>query len=242
MPALLGVGRYTVTVELPAAAGLYPTSVVTYRGTEIGRVSSVDVTRDGVRAVLKLHSDTPVPADVSASVHSRSAVGEQFLELTPNPGAAQDVALRDGAVIEVAKAQVPADIADLLDDTNTAVQAIPPDTLRTVVDEAAKAVAGLGPELSRIVDGSTALAIEAGKTADPLTRLIDESPALLNSQVRSSDSIGSWARNMAAITGQLRAQDTAFADLLQQGGPALQQGTALFDRVAPRCRCCWPTW
>ncbi|BBZ32841.1 MCE family protein [Mycolicibacterium confluentis] len=233
VPALLGVGRYTVTVELPAAAGLYPTSVVTYRGTEIGRVSSVDVTRDGVRAVLKLHSDTPVPADVSASVHSRSAVGEQFLELTPNPGAAQDVALRDGAVIEVAKAQVPADIADLLDDTNTAVQAIPPDTLRTVVDEAAKAVAGLGPELSRIVDGSTALAIEAGKTADPLTRLIDESPALLNSQVRSSDSIGSWARNMAAITGQLRAQDTAFADLLQQGGPALQQGTALFDRVAP---------
>ncbi len=59
-----GIGRYNVTVDLPASGGLYPTSVVTYRGTEIGRVASVDVTRDGVRAVLTLNSDTPIPADV----------------------------------------------------------------------------------------------------------------------------------------------------------------------------------
>ena len=38
---------------------------------------------------------------------------------------------------------------------------------------------------------------------------------------------------MASITGQLKAQDTAFADLLNQGGPALDEGRALFDRVAP---------
>src|SRR3954451_848291 len=69
VPALLGIGRYEVTLQLPAAGGLYPTSVVTYRGSEIGRVTSVDVTRDGVRAVLRLDSDTKVPANVSASVH-----------------------------------------------------------------------------------------------------------------------------------------------------------------------------
>ena len=38
---------------------------------------------------------------------------------------------------------------------------------------------------------------------------------------------------MASITGQLKAQDTAFADLLNIGGPALDEGRALFDRVAP---------
>jgi phospholipid/cholesterol/gamma-HCH transport system substrate-binding protein len=64
LPGLVGIGRYTVTADLPASGGLYPTSVVTYRGTEIGRVKSIDVTRDGVRAVLTLNSDTPVPADV----------------------------------------------------------------------------------------------------------------------------------------------------------------------------------
>jgi phospholipid/cholesterol/gamma-HCH transport system substrate-binding protein len=233
VPALLGIGRYTVTVALPATGGLYPTSVVTYRGTEIGRVESVDVTRDGVTAVLTLDSELAVPSDVTAAVHSRSAVGEQFLELTPRPDVDTTRHLGDGDVIPVGAAAIPADIGHLLDQTNTALQAIPQDNLRTVVDEASKAVAGLGPELSRIVDGSTSLAIEAGKARDPLTQLIDQSPPVLNSQVQTSDSIARWAQHMASITGQLAVQDPAFADLLEQGGPALNEGKALFDRVAP---------
>ena len=40
LPAMLfGVGRYTVTVELPQAGGLYRSGNVTYRGTEVGRVA-----------------------------------------------------------------------------------------------------------------------------------------------------------------------------------------------------------
>jgi phospholipid/cholesterol/gamma-HCH transport system substrate-binding protein len=233
VPALLGVGRYTVTVDLPASGGLYETSVVTYRGTEVGRVDAVDVTADGVRATLTMNSDTPVPADVTAAVHSRSAVGEQFVELTPRTGTSAGGYLHDGQVIPAGRTRVPPEIGGLLDATNRALQAIPPDNLRTVVDESATAVGGLGPELSRIVDGSTSLAIEAGKTVDPLTELIDQTPPVLNSQVQTSDSIASWAHHLSSITGQLQAQNTAFADLLTQGGPALGEGKALFDRVAP---------
>ena len=233
LPALLGIGRYTVTLDLPTSGGLYATSVVTYRGDEIGRVSSVNVTRDGVRAILTLNSSTKVPADVTAAVHSRSAIGEQFVELTPPAGAESTTSLRDGDDIPAGKVTVPADIGTLLDDTNRALQAIPQDNLKTVVDEAAKAVGGLGPELSRIVDGSTSLAIEGGKTIDPLTQLIDQSPPVLNSQVQTSDSIATWAAHTASITNQLKAQDIAFGDLLNQGGPGLDEGKALFDRVAP---------
>lgn len=231
VPALLGIGRYTVTVDLPASGGLYPTSVVSYRGSEVGRVESIDVARDGVRAVLTMDSSILIPSDVAASVHSRSAVGEQFLELTPKSGAGAK--LRDGDVIPVGDVELPPDIGSLLDATNRALTAIPADNLRTVVDEAATAVGGLGPELSRIVDGSTALAIEGGKTIGPLTQLIDQSPPVLNSQVRTADSIATWAQRMAAITGQFKAQDAAFAELLTMGAPALGEGKALFDRVAP---------
>src|SRR6202011_1120964 len=66
VPALLGVGRYTVTVDLPSSGGLYPTSVVTYRGSEVGSVKSVDVTQNGVRAVLSLKSAIAIPSDVTA--------------------------------------------------------------------------------------------------------------------------------------------------------------------------------
>ena len=51
--------------------------------------------------------------------------------------------------------------------------------------------------------------------------------------MRTADSIAAWASHVAAITGQLKAQDGAFADLLRQGGPGLREGQALFDRFAP---------
>lgn len=233
VPALLGIGRYNVTLQLPASGGLYPTSVVTYRGSEIGRVTSIDVTPDGVDAILELDSSTKIPSDVSAAVDSRSAVGEQFVELSPKGGDDTARPLGDGDVIPVGRTQIPPDIGGLLDATNRALQAIPQDNLKTVVDEADKAVAGLGPELSRIVDGSTSLAREAAKNQDSITQLIDQSPPVLNSQVQTADSIATWADRMASITGQFKAQDAAFADLLNIGGPALDEGTAVFDRVAP---------
>src|SRR6201987_3840694 len=235
VPALLGVGKYTVNVDLPSSGGLYPTSAVNYRGSEIGSVKLVDVTRDGVRAVLSLNSGIAVPSDGTAAVPSRSAVGEQFLELTPRSGTAKDTGskLRDGDVIPVGKTQIPVDIGFLLDATNKALQAIPQDNLHTVVDEASKAVAGLGPELSRLVDGGTALAIDAGKTSDTFSRLIDEFPPVASSQVRTSDSIATWARRVNSITSQLKGQDNSVSDLLNTAGPALDEGTALFDRLAP---------
>jgi phospholipid/cholesterol/gamma-HCH transport system substrate-binding protein len=233
VPALFGIGRYTVIVELPASGGLYPTSVVTYRGTEIGRVRSIDVDADGVRAVLKLNSAIKVPAPVTAAVHSRSAIGEQFLELTPAPGTDDHRTLRAGDVIGVDQVRIPADIAHLLDATNLALRAIPNDDLRTVIDEANKAVGGLGAELSRIVAGSTSLAIEGGQAAQPLAQLIDETPPVLNSQVQTADSVLIWAQRLASITGQLAAEDRAFAGLLSAGAPALNEADALLGRVAP---------
>lgn len=232
VPALMGIGRYHVTVDLPATGGLYPTSVVTYRGTEIGRVESVRVTATGAVADLKLNSDTPIPADVAAAVHSRSAVGEQFLELTPK-GDDGGRMLAEGDRIPAADVTIPADIGSLLDATNTALQAIPQENLKSVVDEAATAVAGLGPELSRIVDGGTSLAIQAGENKDSITTLIDQFPAVAESQVQTADSIATWAQRLASITGQLAERDPAFADLLRNGGPALDEGRALLDRVAP---------
>ena len=232
---LFGVGEYNVTVDLAQSGGLYETSVVTYRGTDVGQVKSVEVTATGVRAVLALRSGVKVPSGVQASVHSRSAIGEQYIELTPLPGNDGEHArqLRAGDIIPAGHVDVPVDIGHLLDMTNRALQAIPRENLHTVIDETNKAVNGLGPELSRIVDGSTALAISGGHTVDPLAALIDQSPAVLNSQVQTSDSIARWADRTAAIMAQFKAQDAALRDLLTQGTSGVEEARALLDRVSP---------
>src|ERR1700753_2670300 len=142
LPAtLFGIGEYNVTVDLPQSGGLYQTSVVTYRGTDVGQVKSIEVTATGVRALLALRFGVKVPSDVQASVHSRSAVGEQYIDLTPLPGkdGEHSRALQAGDVIPAGRVDVPVDIGHLLDLTNKALQAIPRDNLRTVVDESNRA-------------------------------------------------------------------------------------------------------
>src|SRR6478735_8993860 len=162
LPAkLFGVGRYTVTMELPQTGGLYSGGNVTYRGTEVGRVDAVRLTPTGVEAVLSLTSGIDVPSDLRAEVHSQSAIGEQYVALTPRGGDTRP--LRDGDVIPLSDTSVPPDVNTLLADANAGLQAIPGDNLKTVIDESYTAVGGLGHELSRIVRGSSDLAIEARK-------------------------------------------------------------------------------
>ena len=231
LPEMLGIGQYKVTVELPETGGLYPRANVTYRGAQVGTVKSVHLTGSGVAAELSLDSNVKIPADVEAEVHSVSSVGEQFVQLLPRSG--NGPMLKDGDVIPADRTTVPTDINKVLADTTRGLQAIPRENLRTVVDEAYVAVGGLGPELRRLVNGSTSLAIDARKNLDPLTTLIDQSKPVLDTQTETAGSIEAWASNLASITTQLQNQDAAVAGILDKGPGAADEVRALFDRVRP---------
>lgn len=231
VPTLMGIGQYTVTVELPRAAGLYPSGNVTYRGTEVGRIKGVHLTDTGVAAVLSLRSNVKIPSDLQAQVHSVTALGEQYVALTPRNGSSRP--LKDGDVIPVYDTSVPPDINDLVEAINRGLQAIPRENLKTAVDESFTAFGGLGPELARFVQGSTALAIDARKNLDALTTLIDQSQPVLNSQARTADSIQDWASHLVNISAQLRDQNPAVAGILQNGGQAAAETRQLFERLQP---------
>ena len=65
VPSLFfGIGRYTVTLNLPEASGLYARGNVTYRGTEVGLIKDVHLTDSGVQATLSLDSDVKIPSDL----------------------------------------------------------------------------------------------------------------------------------------------------------------------------------
>ncbi|MGH3636160.1 MAG: MlaD family protein, partial [Mycobacterium sp.] len=70
LPSLLGVGRYTLYAQLPRSGGLYATANVTYRGEQIGKVTSVQPTRQGVRAAMSIDDRYKIPIDATANVHS----------------------------------------------------------------------------------------------------------------------------------------------------------------------------
>jgi phospholipid/cholesterol/gamma-HCH transport system substrate-binding protein len=228
---LFGVGHYRVTLQLPQTGGLYARGNVTYRGVQVGRVESVDLTNDGVAATLSLKSDVSIPADLDAQVHSQSAVGEQFVELIPRSG--NGPVLKDGSTIPLDRSSIPTNVNTLLEATNRGLDAIPRDNLKTAVDESYLAVGGLGPDLSRLVKGSTALAIDARANLDPLTALIDQSKPILDTQTETGGSIRAWASNLATVTGELQANDDSVRGVLTKGPGAADEVRALFQRLQP---------
>ncbi|BBX06773.1 MCE family protein [Mycolicibacterium aichiense] len=228
-----GVGRYSVTMQLPETGGLYNTGNVTYRGVEVGRVQSVRLSDSGVDAVLSLKSGIDIPSDLRGEVHSQSAIGEQYVDLIPRDGTARP--LRDGDVIPRDHTSVPPDINALLDAANSGLQAIPRENLKTAIDEAYTAVGGLGPQLSDIVKGSTTLAIDARANLDPLINLIDNAKPVLDSQVQTSAAIRAWASHIATVTGELKANNDAVAGVIDQGGLVAtnEQARNLIERLKP---------
>ncbi|SEP59877.1 MCE family protein [Mycolicibacterium nivoides] len=229
---VLGIGQYRVTIELPSTGGLYPSGNVTYRGLGVGRVADVRMTDTGVEADLSLSSDVPIPADVTARVHSRSAIGEQYVELTPL-AEARGATLRDGDVIAADRTGIPVDINTILDETNRGLTAIPAENLRTVIDESALAFGGLGPDLARLVRASTKLASGAKTDLGALTTVIDESAPVLDTQNDTADEIRSWAARLAGVTGQLAERDASVRNLLPDGAAAAGEVRQLFERLQP---------
>lgn len=230
VPAMAGIGRYEVTVELPRAAGLYASGNVTYRGTEVGRITSIRLTKTGVAAVLSLRSDVAIPSDLDAQVHSQSAVGEQYVTLLPRHDSA---ALKDGDVIPADRVTVPPDLDTLLDAANRGLQSIPRDDLNTAVDEAYTAIGGLGPELSRMVTATSSLAAGARENLGALLTLIDQSKPLLDAQADSAGSVRAWAAHLAEVSGQLERHDDAVRGVLEHGGPAVEELREMVDRLQP---------
>lgn len=230
LPAMFGISRYQVTVELPRTAGVYPGGNVTFRGAEVGRIKDVHLTDTGVAAVLSLKSGVDIPSDLDAQVHSQSAVGEQYITLLPRR---DSTPLRNGDVIPADRTTVPPDFDAMLDTLDAELNAIPHDDLKTVVDESYTAFNGLGPELSRLVTGGGKLAAGAHQNLGPLLTLIDQSKPVLDAQADSSDAVGAWAAHLATISRQLKDNDGAVRDLLQQGGPAVDETRLLLERVRP---------
>lgn len=231
VPAMMGVGRYTVTLQLAQASGLYKSANVTYRGTEVGRVEAVNLTDTGVVVELALRSGIAIPSDLEAEVHSTSAIGEQYVALLPRSADAPP--LKSGDVIRVENTSTPPDIGPLLDAANRGLQAIPRDNVKTVIDESYTAVGGLGAELSRIVQGSTRLASDARKNLDPIVSLIDHAQPVLDSQAETAASINAWAGHVSDLTRQLKNHDDAVAGFIQNGGQAADQARQLVERLKP---------
>lgn len=230
-PTLLGIGRMTVTVELPGTGGLYRFSNVTYRGVEVGKVTDVRATRQGAVATLSLGTNQDIPADLHAAVRSVSAVGEQYVDLQPRTGSAPY--LHDGSVIGVENTSIPQAVGPMLDEVSAMIDSIPKDKISGLLDESAKALNGSAYDLGSMLDSSATVIGDAKGVSGEMRSLIDDSGPLLEGQAQTADQLRTWARSLAGVTGQVAANDPQVRTLLGTGPGAADEASRLLNAVKP---------
>lgn len=228
LPSVVGIGQYNLSAELPRSGGLYATANVTYRGTQIGKVTSVEPTERGARATMRIDSDIKIPADSVANVHSVSAIGEQYLDIVSSDSTTGKY-LSDGDTIT--KSSVPSEVGPALDAANKGLAVLPKEKIDALLTETSEAVGGLGPALQRLVDSTTAIASDFKDNLGPVNDIIENSTPILDSQVDSGDAISQWAANLNTITSQTAEQDQALRSGIQQAAPTADQLNAVFGDV-----------
>ncbi|MDT5217552.1 MAG: phospholipid/cholesterol/gamma-HCH transport system substrate-binding protein [Mycobacterium sp.] len=236
LPSAVGIGSYDITANFKAGGGLYQNANVTYRGVTIGRVESVGLTNDGVVADMRLNTNTSVPENVTATVKSVSAIGEQYVDLVPPaPGnePAAKANLRDGSNIPVDRTAVGQDIAGLLTQADKLVNSVGNSRIQDLLRETFKAFNGSGPELARLIQSSRLLVDEANSNYGQTTQLIDQAGPFLDAQVRSGDDIKSLADGLARFTTEVAHADPQLRSVLQTVPGAAQAANATFDGIRP---------
>ncbi|OBK76291.1 MCE family protein [Mycobacterium sp. 1274761.0] len=231
VPTLLGIGRITVTMKLPAAGGLYKFSNVTYRGVQVGKVTDVKLTRTGAEATLTLNRSPKIPADLQADVRSVSAVGEQYVDLRPRT--ASGPFLQNGSVIAKENTSIPQAVGPVLDQLNSLVGSIPKDRISDLLDETFKAFNGAGPDFQSLVDSASTVTKDATAVSDQTKALIDDSGPLLDSQAETADAIRTWARSLSGVTQQLAEDDPQIRAILQKGPGFAQEVSTLLNQIKP---------
>jgi phospholipid/cholesterol/gamma-HCH transport system substrate-binding protein len=231
VPTLLGIGRITVQLELPATGGLYRFSNVTYNGVQVGKVTGVELTDSGAEATLRLDTSPKIPADLQAEVLSVSAVGEQYVDLRPRTDAGPY--LQDGSVIAMDDTTIPQAVGPMLDQVSALVDSIPEGRISDLLDESYKAFNGAGYDFQSLLDSASKVTGDVNDVSDQTRALIDDAGPLLDSQAETTDSIRTWARSLAGITDQVAQNDPEVRAILQQGPGFAQEVSQLLEQVRP---------
>ena len=203
-----GDDTYEVTAYFEKAIGLFPNSDVDILGVPVGKVTSVDPQGSKVKVVMQVSKKYKVPADAFAQIVPISVIADRFVQLHP-PYTGSGPTLEDGAVLDLDRTQIPAELDDVFKQLKKLLEAIEPGeegepgALGTLIVELNKTLADREQDLKGTIVNTAAL---TGALADAQADLSD---TLINlddffgTLATQAGSIGSLNRNFATVMSTL---------------------------------------
>jgi phospholipid/cholesterol/gamma-HCH transport system substrate-binding protein len=230
-----GGGSYLVRAIFDNAVSVIPGEDVKIAGVKVGKIQSLDVTKDQ-KAAIVLRIDNPAftdfRADAECTVRPQSLIGEKFVECTPTqpraPGGAVPPALptvKRGAgkgqhLIPVAQTHTPVDI-DLL---NNILRRPYSERLSLIVNELGTTVAGRGADLNSVIRRAD----PALQETDRVLSLIAQQNQALADLARDSDTVLAPLAGVRQRVADQFTQQNTVAEATASQGDALERNFQLF--------------
>ena len=200
---------FEVTADFASSGGVFTNQEVTYRGVVIGKVGELSLNDDGVDIELLIHPDweDKIPANVTAKVQSKSAVGEQFVNLVP-PEPASSETLADDDTIPRAHTELPVDFQRLLRTLDNVLADVPPEKTRHLIENLSEGIGGRDEEIAVILDSLGTLADTFASVAPNQERLLANATKTGSVFLRTKDE----------FTAAIKATDEVLAGLGDEPG------------------------
>jgi phospholipid/cholesterol/gamma-HCH transport system substrate-binding protein len=218
---------YTLTAEFSETPGLYPGNAVDILGIPVGHVVSVTPSASGVAVKMRIASKYKVPATVGAFLMAPNVVNDRYVQLDPSYTSGPSLA--DGAVIPLARTEVPVSVDQIISTLDKLAKALGPEganasgALSQLLHSAAHEFAGQGGALHTSISSfGAALQALSSNTSD-VTSVIDNLGGLSHAAAQASISYQSFANELATVSATLNGDSASISLALNDLQQALGQ-------------------
>jgi phospholipid/cholesterol/gamma-HCH transport system substrate-binding protein len=221
-----GGGDKGYAAQFTRAVQVFPGIKVRVLGVDVGHVTKVVNTSDGVKVSFQVDDpDTKLPAGVQAAVVPVSLLGERYIQLFPayNGGAV----LAPGGTIPLSRTAVPAEPDELLRSLQDYLGGLDPATVSKFVENGAALLQNNGPSVNRFIHNGTELLSTLNAKRDDLANLVVELDKLTTTLSTRQQAIGQLIRNYDAVSGTLASNRAALEGTVTGLNDAATQLAAL---------------
>ncbi|MFN2388993.1 MAG: MCE family protein [Actinomycetota bacterium] len=205
-------GTYTVTAYFEKAIGLFEKSDVDILGVPVGTVTDIEPQGERVKVVMEISDEHKVPADAFAQIVPISVIADRYIQLAPVYEGGP--ALEDGAVIDLDRTQIPAELDDVFRQLKKLLDAIQPGkkgepgALGELIVELDETLTDREDDLrGTLINTSELTRTLAGARGD-ISALIANLDQLFGTLATRAGSLGSLNRNFA-VTMRTLAESRA---------------------------------
>lgn len=232
---------YEITAYFTKAIGLFENSDVTVLGVAVGKVTNVEPVGTKVRVDMEISKDNPVPVNAKAQIVPISVISDRYVQL--HPAYTGGNTLPDGAVLDVDRTQIPAELDDVFLQLKKLLEAIEPGeegepgALGELVVQLDRTLAGHESDLRGTLIHGARLTDTLADAEQDISGLLVNLDDMFATLATRAGSFGELNRNFAAVMQALAESRedlhgtlANLATMTEEVGALIRDNRGLLDR------------